>query len=156
MPSNILFSEDNPGNIFSVWNLRSWQFTNICFARWRWKSEMLGLLFFPFWFCLLWRSPWTQGPGGEGLLGGGRQIAKKQIWCQHSELMCFLYNRLQEAETCQLGCVIPEETAASWLRNKGSWGAEGEQEAAAAPLSLCCNSSWSKPASLPFRVLWGN
>lgn len=48
MLSNIWFTEDSSGNIFPVWDLRSWIFYNTCFASCRWKSQMLGPLFFFF------------------------------------------------------------------------------------------------------------
>lgn len=50
MLSNIWFTEDSSGNIFPVWDLRSWIFYNTCFASCRWKSQMLGPLFFFFFF----------------------------------------------------------------------------------------------------------
>ena len=60
----------------------------------------------------------SMNPGlGIGLLWGGRRVGEKQ-----AELMRFLDRGFWDAETCQLGNMIPEETAASWLRNKGSHG----------------------------------
>lgn len=118
MLSNIWFTEDSSGNIFPVWDLRSWIFYNTCFASCRWKSQMLGPLFFFFFFLISSLVKVSMNPGlGIGLLWGGRRVGEKQ-----AELMRFLDRGFWDAETCQLGNMIPEETAASWLRNKGSHG----------------------------------
>lgn len=156
MLSSILFTGDGLGSIFPVWDLRFWESSNTRFAGWRWKSEMLGPLFFSPNFVFYKGQHEPKGLGGKGCCGEGGRPHSRSGFAVNLQSWCFLYSRLQEAETCQLGCRIPEETAASRLRNKGNWGAEGEQEASAATLSLCCNSSWSEPASLPFRVPWGN
>lgn len=97
--------------------------------------KCLGYFFSPnFVFYKGQREP--KGLGGKGCCGVGGRPHSRSRFAVNLRSWCFLCSRLQEAETCQLGCRIPEETAASRLRNKGSWKWGGKRRAG----SLCGHS----------------
>lgn len=155
MLSIILFT--GSGSIFPVWDLRSWQSSNTRSAGWRWKSERLGPLFFSpnFVFYKGQREP--KGLGGKGCSGeGGRPQNRSRFDVNLPSWYVLSVQPAPRGRDLSAGVQDSRGNSCLTIKEQRKLGAEGEQEASVATLSLCCNSSLSEPVSLPFRVPWGN